>query len=195
MQLVKKQAGLTLIEMMIAMLLGLLVTGSIITIFISNVKSSSENIQMIQLNQELRVVMGFMSDELKRSGYSGTAEANHMNYFDRPDAQCVQYAYDHLNDDGVVDDEEKFGFRLNNNAIEWGVNVACGTNTNWQDLTDTDIIDNLTLTMIESSVATINPNIKVRQLDVVISGTKNLNPGTATRRFTEAMRIRNDVAN
>lgn len=194
MKCIQIQRGITLIEMMIAMLLGLLVTGTIITIFISNVKSSSENIQMVHLNQELRVVIGFMSNELKRAGYSGTAESNHMNYFSVPNEECVQYAYD-LDDDGVVDNNEKFGFRLNDSAIEWGINVSCAVNANWEDLTDIDVVENISLTINESSPPTVDPNIEVKQVDITISGERSLNPGTAVRVFTETIRIRNDVAN
>ena len=65
MHLINKQTGITLIELIIAMILGIFVSGAIITIFITNVKAATENIKMIHLNQDLRTVMGFVSDEIK----------------------------------------------------------------------------------------------------------------------------------
>lgn len=187
-----KQAGITLIEMMIAMLIGLLVSGAVITIFISNVKSSSENIKMIHLNQELRTVMGFISDELKRAGYSGTSENDHMNFFSTT-AQCILYSYD-LDEDGDVDDDEKFGFRLENgNTIQWGTNVPCADDVQWRGITDPDTaeITAFTITPIDIPAGT---SVDVKQVEIDITGQTTLRPGIASRTIIETIRVRNDDA-
>lgn len=158
----QKQTGLTLIEMMIAMVLGLFVTAVIITVFSTNVRSSTENIKMIRLNQELRGVMTFMSNELKRAGYSGRATVDDfMDDFNAPDPataprSCIRYAYDEDADAGVVADaggtnpenRERFGFTLHENTVKWinsggaiGAmgNPTCDTDLPWEDLTDPNI--------------------------------------------------------
>lgn len=189
---IKKQSGLTLIEMMIAMLLGLLVTGSIITIFISNVKSSSENIKMIHLNQELRTVMGFMSDEIKRSGYSADATVTtFIDDFNTATANCVLYSYD-VNGNGVQTTNEKFGFRLNGNTIQWGSNVACGSNINWQGLTEPNMADITVFSIVPSDIPA--GTVIIKQIVITITGVTTLNPGTASRTITETIRVRNEDA-
>jgi type II secretory pathway component PulJ len=189
---IKKQIGLTLIEMMIAMLLGLLVTGSIITIFISNVKSSSENIKMIHLNQELRTVMGFMSDEIKRSGYSADATVTtFIDDFNTATANCVLYSYD-VNGNGVQTTNEKFGFRLNGNTIQWGSNVACGSNINWQGLTEPNMADITVFSIVPSDIPA--GTVIIKQIVITITGVTTLNPGTASRTITETIRVRNEDA-
>lgn len=189
---IKNQSGLTLIEMMIAMLIGLLVTGSIIAIFISNVKSSSENMKMIHLNQELRTVMGFMSDEIKRSGYSADASvATFIDDFNTATANCVLYSYD-VNGNGVQTTNEKFGFRLNGNTIEWGSNVACGSNTNWQSLTEPNIADITAFTIVPNDIPA--GTIVIKQLVITITGVTTLNPGNASRTISETIRVRNEDA-
>jgi Tfp pilus assembly protein PilW len=197
---IKKQAGLTLIEMMIAMLLGLLVTGSIIAIFISNVKSSSENIKMIHLNQELRTVMGFMSDELKRSGYSGNpATTSFMDDFDTGTANCVLYAYD-VDGNGLQATGERFGFKLSpingKGVIQWGQNRTSKTCTSgiWTALTQAGTADITALTLVPTSVSTANPTINVQKLKIIITGETVLNPGTASRTIEETIRVRNEDA-
>ena len=189
---IKKQAGLTLIEMMIAMLIGLLVTGSIISVFISNVKSSSENVRMIQLNQELRTVMTFISDEIKRSGYSADPTIiTFIDDFNTATANCVLYSYD-VNGNGVQTTNEKFGFRLNGDTIEWGSNVACGANANWQDLTEVNIADISAFTIVPSNIPA--GGIFIKQLVITITGDTTLFPGTASRTVTETIRVRNEDA-
>jgi len=122
-----KQAGLTLIEMMIAMVLGLFVIAVIITVFSTNVRSSTESIKMIRLNQELRGVMTMMVDELKRHGYSSSfpTTSTFMNDLNI-DSTCIRYSYDEINRDpsgsevdGAQDTDERFGFKLENNIVMW----------------------------------------------------------------------------
>ncbi len=191
MKLSSQQKGLTLIEMMIALILALLVTAAIITIFVSNVKSSSENIKMIQLNQELRAAMNFMSDELKRHGYDSNADPTLMQSLFVSGAQdCVIYAYEDAS--AAVATLQK-GFRLNGTALEWSNQntTACTTGSgNWQDLTS----DAVAITQFD-----VNPSntasagvVTVRRLDVTLTGQRQLNPGVASRTFRESIRIRND---
>ncbi|MCX4187240.1 PilW family protein [Methylophaga sp. OBS4] len=186
-----KQSGLTLIELMIALVLALLVTGTILTIFISNVKSSSENIKMIQLNQELRAVIGFMSDELKRAGYSADPDAATFMDDLAVSAGCIRYSYDE-DSDGIRDGNERFGFQLNSNAIRWANNITtadCSSGT-WQPLTSDEI--NITAFDIQLTNTASGGGVLVNQLDISVTGERDLNPGTATRTFTETVRIRND---
>lgn len=192
----KHQSGLTLIEMMIAMIIGLFITGAIIAVFISNVKSSTETVKMIRLNQELRVVMGFVSDELKRAGYSADPDneefINQLIVPAAPDNNCVIYSYD-LNANGVRNAaEENFGFRLEDQQIQWGRNVTCAGASGWESITflDNSIITNFT---ISPPVAPItNGNVTVQQYEVTITGETSLNPGIASRTISEVIRIRND---
>ena len=192
----KKQRGITLIEMMIAMLLGLVVTSSIIAIFISNVKSSSENIRMIRLNQELRGTMTFISDEIKRAGYSGAPPcSDFMDDFNfDAGSSCLRYSYDE-NGDGVRQAEERFGFQLTANAIQWTNRVTSDTcaGTNWQDITDTNIVSITVFTAPESSIP-VGTTINVNQLLVKLTGQIVLNPGIASRTIIETIRVRNEDA-
>jgi len=145
----KRQAGLTLIEMMIAMVLGLFVTAVIITVFSTNVRSSTENIKMIRLNQELRGVMTMMVDEIKRAGYS--ADPTNSDFMDdfnvfptAPPHTCLRYSYDE-NRDGIRDANERFGFKLEDDTVKWTTsggdpNTApiCGVGV-WTELTDPNL--------------------------------------------------------
>ncbi len=190
------QQGLTLIEMMIAMILGILVTGTILTVFISNVKSATENVKMIRLNQELRVVMGFVSDELKRAGYSADPDneefINQLSVPVAPDNDCVIYSYD-VNANGLRNAaEENFGFRLENQQIQWGRNVSCTGSSGWQSLTFLENSRITNFTILPPPTPLTNGGITIQQYEVTITGETNLNPGTASRTISEVIRIRND---
>jgi prepilin-type N-terminal cleavage/methylation domain-containing protein len=186
-----KQKGLTLIEMMIALILALLVSAAILTIFISNIKSSAENIKMIQLNQELRAVMNFMSDELKRHGYDSDADPSLMQtLFVSAGEDCVVYAYE---DASAAVATLSRGFRLNASAIEWSDQNTTGCATasgNWRDLTSNNI--QITAFNVDPANTASAATVTIQRLDVTVTGERQLNPGVASRTLRESIRIRND---
>lgn len=191
-----KQIGITLIEMMIAMVLGLLVTGIIVTIFISNVKSSSENIKMIHLNQELRTVMNFMADDLKRAGYSADPDSSaFMDELDTATANCILYAYD-VDGNGILGANERFGFKFNANAINWAQNRTAKTCTSgtWTALTDANTTAITAFTITSFPIPTTSTTIDIHHIDISITGQISLNPGTASRTINETIRVRNEDA-
>ncbi|NVK39749.1 MAG: prepilin-type N-terminal cleavage/methylation domain-containing protein [Oceanospirillaceae bacterium] len=76
--MLNRQRGVSLVELMIAMVLGLLVSAIVIGMFSSTVGSTRQAITTIRLNQELRTVMDLMVRDLRRSGFwnSGGAAAS-----------------------------------------------------------------------------------------------------------------------
>lgn len=171
----KKQNGYTLIELMIAIALGLIVVGATIAIYISAVGSSSSTIKSARLNHDLEAVMALMINDIKRSGYWGgavvgvdsrnnpfTAAATNINI---PISTCILYSYDAnsngsltpnvLTDD--VDANEYYGFKLINNTLSMR---KTGTTTNSADCSDgtwDEFIDGnqLTITALNFSLAPV----------------------------------------
>jgi type IV pilus assembly protein PilW len=202
----KNQKGLTLIEMMIAMVIGLLVVGTVITIFITNVRSNRDNVSMIRLNQELRGVMTFISDEVKRAGYSTDSGVNDfIEEFDIS-TNCIRYGYDDpsVGTYGVLDASERFGFRAVDTAadadsdidtIEWGRSNTDNTcdNGTWNPITEYDLAEITNFTVADTSVLAISGTINIPQVTVSITGQTTLSGGTiASRTISEVIRLRND---
>jgi len=205
------QKGLTLIEMMIAMVLGLFVTAIILTVFSSTVRSNVENMKMIRLNQELRGAMTFMVDELKRAGYSAdTSNTNFMSSLSTRwvNSSCFLYSYDN-NSDGTQDADEHFGFRLDKdvNQIKWASDADNGcsfgesiTDANMAKVTRLyfDISDSANTnddTGIDTFIAT--DGVSVYDVTINLRGSTDL-PHNSTandpsREVTETIRIRNEA--
>jgi len=193
-----KQQGLTLIEMMIAMIIGIILSGAIITIFISNLKSATDTIRMTRLNQELRGVMTLISDEIKRAGYSSdstvTAFNDDFNY--DVGSTCLRYSYDE-DGNGTQEADERFGFQLNNSAIRWTNRVTSNTcaGTGWQSITDTAIATITAFTVdLPASGAIAAGTININQIEVELTGQVDLTPNDAERTITEIVRVRNEDA-
>jgi prepilin peptidase dependent protein B len=154
----KEQKGYTLIELMIATAIGLIVVGATISIYITAVGSSSNTIKSARLNHDLEAAMALMINDIKRAGYWNgavvgvdsrnnpfTAAATNINI---PISTCILYSYD-ADDDGIVDANEHYGFKLTNNTLNMR---GTGTTTNSADCSNgtwESFIDNTQLTITE----------------------------------------------
>jgi prepilin peptidase dependent protein B len=160
----KKQTGFTLIELMIAIVLGLIVLGATINIYISTVGSSSNLLKSTRLNHDLEAVMALMINDIKRAGYwrkATVAADSRTNPFTAattniqiPDNTCVLYSYDE-DDDGVVDSDEYYGFKLESNTIKMrktGATTGDCDNGAWEEFIDGN---QLKITALQFSFAAV----------------------------------------
>ena len=70
----KRQAGgLSLIELMIAVVLGLLIMAAVTAMTVNNLKISGDTLKSARLNQDLGAVMQIMVNDIRRAGYAGDA--------------------------------------------------------------------------------------------------------------------------
>ena len=65
------QAGFSLVELMIAMVAGLVVSSAVVAFLMSSFKGNSDYVQSTRLTQELRNSMDLVSRDLRRAGYDG----------------------------------------------------------------------------------------------------------------------------
>ncbi len=153
----KKHQGFTLIELMIAMVIGLIVVAATITIYVITIRGSADTLKSAHLNQDIGVVTTLMINDIRRAGYWGGAVVgadsgdNPFTVEDQTDiainatADCIVYSYD-LDNDGVVDDEEYFGFRLQDGSLEIKDSGSV-SNCNDAQAVWVDMIDNNELTV------------------------------------------------
>ncbi|MDO8864114.1 prepilin-type N-terminal cleavage/methylation domain-containing protein [Haliea sp. E1-2-M8] len=127
----QRQSGFSLVELMVSVLLGLVVVGAAVAVYLSMVFSSTDTVRSARLNYDMGSLLLFMTNDLRRAGYWGGVVAGAdplLNPFtsDDEDIQiltdwdgngnaCIVYSYD-SDDDGALQDDERFGFRLNDNG-------------------------------------------------------------------------------
>jgi prepilin peptidase dependent protein B len=146
----KRQAGFTLVEIMIALVLGLVVVGGGITIYGLSIRGSSDTIKSVRLNYDLDSLMALIVNDLRRAGYWSGATADADDLTSNPftsgttDIQilnggnCVLYTYD-ANGNASVDSNEFYGFRLSGTSV--GVRLTgsttadCDSDGSWETLT------------------------------------------------------------
>ena len=141
MRVSRNNAGVSLIELMIALLLGAVVVLGGINLYLLMVRGEQDVSERNRLTDEFRAIANVLSRDLRRAGY-WNADPTVDQFWDNPftaadtDLQigassgeaansCVLYSYD-LDQDGLVGDlqsppaatQERFGFRLKQQTIE-----------------------------------------------------------------------------
>ncbi len=133
--------GFSLIELMIAMLLGTLALGTLLTVFASTVSTNKTILENIHLHQELRIILDIMTRDIRRTGYWAHAENSPINtpnpfgIVELTDT-CIRYSYDIDKDGQLNSNKDIFGFRLNKQTIEVSINGRKCNQNRWEDLTD-----------------------------------------------------------
>lgn len=161
----RRQVGVSLIELMIGMVIGLIIVGAAGTVYVNAVRSGSDTLRSAKLNIELRGAMDMMVAELRRAGYSSVSATVSTNPFmltntnvSLPTSDCILFAYD-SNGNGTTDTADFFGFKKNNTAISMRLGgtapstlVASGCavgSDSWENITDpkTVVVDTLTFSL------------------------------------------------
>lgn len=204
-----RNRGFTLIELMVSLLLGLIVLGGVMGVFVSTYQANSQNIKAIRLNEEMRAIVGLMSRDVRRAGIRGfTWNVTSVNWYSTyqfgttgtnwvisryngaaPANSCALFSYDSDGDD-VVDNEDQFGYRLNpiNGAVEAYRFVSAGqwkcdgTGTNWTAITDPKLLWVQSL----SFTATTEPGLAGIIVRTVVV---NMRAATNTRSTTPSQNI------
>ena len=142
--LIKRQGqkGMSLIELMISIALGLLIVVAATAMTVKSLVMNTDTLASAKLNQDIDSVTQVMVNDIRRAGFTNAL----FKYDDFEDlnivsSSCVLYSYD-ANEDGVKDDNEKFGFKLNGSEVEMrttctgvGCAIDCDAGT-WVALTD-----------------------------------------------------------
>ena len=207
--------GLSLIELLVGVALGLFVVASATTLLAGHLREGRSLLRESRLTQDLRTAADLVSRDLRRAGYWGAAASgvwsrSASGVLPNPyaamspsaaasDAVTFQFSRD-ASENQRVDSNEQFGFRLRNGAIEIQLGAA-----NWQALTDATTLTvtefNVTPTVQDLSLAgyctptcvtSACPHQQVRSLAVRISG-RSLHDTSVNRSVRSEVRLRNDT--
>lgn len=112
------QQGLSLVELMVGLTVGLLLTTGVLNFYITSMKANTDNLQMSMLNQELRSMLHIIDRDIRRAGFwagvPGTDDLSTNPFMSNPNdlvisaktgeaaGTCVIYSYD-LDKDKLVD--------------------------------------------------------------------------------------------
>jgi prepilin peptidase dependent protein B len=211
--------------MMISVVLSMIVVLGSINLYISIIGSGKNINQRNRLTEELRAIAGTVTKDVRRAGY-WAADPNTDDLWENPFTtgsndltldelvgeagnSCVLYSYD-LNidgdvDDGSVDPNERFGFRLNDGAVQMFTTgtLSCNDGT-WETITTPDLtISALAFSLSQTCIDIGTEAVEacpcasgdtcqhVRRVNVSLTG-QLANDANVTESLVESIRLRND---
>ena len=213
----RRQRGLTLVELLVGAAIALLIAAAAATMFVAQVRESRSLVLEARLLQDLRTAADLIARDLRRAGaWGGAAEgvwvagaagaAANPYLAMAPDAAASDAASFRYSRDAVenraVDDNEQFGFRLRNAAVE--IQLGAG---NWQALTDPGTLQvtgftvspqvqsfdlaGFCATPCPADSTACPPQLQVRSLAVEIAARLVADP-RVVRSLRHEVRLRND---
>ena len=136
----RRQAGFSLVEMMVALVAGMIVVAAVIAFMMSSFSSNADYVRSTRLTQELRNTLDLMVRDLQRAGYDDNALLYLGNRNTSPfspilvNGSCIIYAYDRSNPNGTTTvTGTPGGLDLDNGEVR-GLRLSTVTNANGQSV-------------------------------------------------------------
>lgn len=156
----RRQKGVSLVELMVGLTVGLIIVAAAASVYITAVRSGADTLRSAKLNMELRRTMDLMVYEIRRAGYTAGTTNLASNPFMLTSANltpvgsdCILFSYD-ANGSGAVNSADFFGFKKNGSAISMRYggttsNTAGCSDGSWEDITDTTsvVVDTLSFSI------------------------------------------------
>jgi prepilin peptidase dependent protein B len=206
------QRGLSIMELLVGITVGMIVLGGAVMLLAKNMAGSRLLLTESRLNEDLRNAADLLTRDLRRAGYWGNAMkgvtaigmssatvANPYSDVTAPSSgDEVDYRFSR-DDNDTLDNNEKFGFRLMDQAIQ----MQAGSG--WTDVTDKTAVKiiKFQVSAVETSVPLGDacptpcagmpncPTAKVRSYTVVLQG-QSAQDDNIKRSLRTTVRVRND---
>lgn len=212
------QRGLTLVEMMVGIAVGLFVVAAASMLVVTQLNDNRRLLLETQLQQDLRAAADIITRELRRAGHwtlserlvwssSGPNENNPYVAVTPDAATSTHTSFRYMRRPG---EEGPFGFRLNtvgSGTEARGVVQTLLASGGWQDLTDSLVLDVTTFAITPRHSAALPlacpqlcadgstdcwPTLTVREL-VVDLVARSVRDPAVQRSLTTVVRLRNDL--
>jgi type IV pilus assembly protein PilW len=214
----RSQRGLSLVELMVGVAVGLMVVAGASFVAVNQLADNRRLLLETQVQQDLRAAADMVARDLRRAGYWGASEAGvwqgddpnvaanpyvELSPTDAGEAVTqvdFRYSRDLVEDNAFDADREQFGFKLESGTIRMLIGGV------WQSMTDRNVLE---VTRFDIGVerqtvrqacfnecpgggTTCWPTQDVRRLTISIAG-RAANDAAVERSVRDSVRLRNDT--
>lgn len=195
-----KQKGISVVELLIGVLIGLFITGGAFSLFLSHLDSSRRMFLEARLHQDLRAAADIVTRDLRRAGHwtdalqGITGNTSNPNRNISSTSSTVTYRLDTPSASG-----QQVIFSLSDGKIR--LKLGAGDH---QDITDPQVmtVTEFTITPQSNTIDLSNlcanpcsgagcPNMVVRRYDIAISA-QSASDARITRQLNTSVKVRND---
>ncbi|MCF6289810.1 MAG: prepilin-type N-terminal cleavage/methylation domain-containing protein [Desulfobacterales bacterium] len=164
---IEQQSGFTIVELMIAVLVSLIALTGIYQAFVSFTNNANVQEQIIEMQQNLRIGMKRMADEIRKAGYDPTLSGN----FGITDAQATTITFTgdfEGTENGTIDAGETITYSYDSADLELERAVDNGTPS--PIISNVDVVNIVYLDAAGNVTATLS-DIRRVQLALVVRTT------------------------
>lgn len=164
-----RQRGLSMVELMIGVALGMFLVAGAVTVFVTHLSNSRNLLVEARVNQDLRAAADVISRDLRRAGYwdnalsgviaagaAGATVANPHSAITMTGTTQVEYTFSR-NADNTPDNNEAFGFRRGTVSGIGVIQMKTDGTPTWQTLTDPTVLNipanGLAITQVARTIA------------------------------------------
>lgn len=212
----KNVRGYSLVEMLVALTITALLIAVFVSMFSSAIQRNKQALNTARLDQSMQAALSLMSADIRRAGFWGNAIAglhtgSNPNPFNGADisisgGNCILLSYDQNGDGslpsvGAGTDDERYGYRLLNNAIQArpsGASYSCGASANaWENVTDANVLRITALSFVQTNrVVLINSpataSMTVRSVLITLTGQLAAD-ASVSKTLSVQVKVRNDL--
>lgn len=213
----KRQRGLSLVELMVGIAVGLFIVAGTVTLATSQLSENRRVLLETQVQQDLRATADIIARDLRRAGRQSDNDALLNVAQPLPVAQPAANPLAVVTIAGAAGNADlRFSYLQPSNVTQAGFQRNAGAGTirmliggNWQDLTDPNALNITTFDVVPDAGPTAPlrlpcprlcpdgtencwPTLQVRELQVTIAGQARSDPAVA-HQVTTRVRLRNDA--
>ena len=198
-----KQQGFSLPEIILGLGLGVAALAAITSVVGYGIGVNANLIASARLNEEVSNVFSLMQRDIRRAGYFGGTIAQVTDpdtvvnpfagllttsaYAGEAANSCITFAYD-LDNDGTLDANEQFGYRLKDEVLEMRQNALLCTDDNWLALTDDSVVEITGMTFTVNSV--VSGGVTTTSVDINLQAELDAN-ANISRQYATTLVVRN----
>lgn len=195
-----KQKGISIVELLMGVLIGLFISGGAISLFLSHLDSSRRLFLEARLHQDLRAAADIVTRDLRRAGYWNSSVQGITGNTSNPNRQVSSTS------DAVtyqLDTPTATGQQVIFSLADGKIRLKLGSSNN-QDITDPQVmtVTKFAITPQSNTIDLSNlctnpctgagcPSIVVRRYDIAISA-QSATDARITRQLNTSVRVRND---
>lgn len=184
--------GFSLVELLIALLLGSVLLAMVIGLYVTGVSTGAKSLKYSRLRTDLQSMIAMIETDIRRAGYGGNdylvGASGNKSIDINNSKDCIVYYYNHDSSVGL-DSSNQMAFSFKSNAIKFktGVgqvaNTVCAETAGWTGVSDDQFITITNLTLTESITSSASATMRSVKIELTgeLASDSNYNHSIATR--------------
>ena len=190
--------GFSLVELLIALLLGSALLAMVIGLYVTGVSTGAKSLKYSRLRTDLQSIIAMVETDIRRAGFGDTGvylvgASGDKSIDINSSKDCIVYYYNH-NSSATLESSNQMAFSFKDDTIKFktGVgqvaNTVCAVTTGWTDVSDDQFVKITNFTLTENIFSSASATI--RSVKIELAG-ELVSDSDYTHSITTRIQVRN----